>query len=177
MGFSEKESLAAAALRRLLLTMPWLAKTANKRSTSECYDESWWKFQSLFSLYFLGLLSQGDIGYQLKALDGGALFVGMREPRCESRCQPWNVIMQNPSTSSALQKEKRESSIKVLLSWQCCPVWSVLIKGSWVVKRSLLSESPPPHCLKTQHTEFKFNFFWTRFLGEVQFDFFSLFCV
>lgn len=41
----------------------------------------------------------------------------------------------------------KESSIKVLLSWQRCPVWSVLIKGSWVVKWSQLSHSPPPHCL------------------------------
>lgn len=61
----------------------------------------------------------------------------------------------------------------MLLSWQCCPVCSVLIKGSWVVKRSQLSESPPPHCLKSQHAEFKFNFFWTHFFGEVQFDFCS----
>lgn len=54
----------------------------------------------------------------------------------------------------------------MLLRWQCWPVWSVLIKGSWVVQRSQLSESPPPHCLKSQHTEFKFDSFGTHFLGK-----------
>lgn len=66
------------------------------------------KNSSIYSRFFFRLLSQGDIGYQLKALDGGALFVGMCKQRCESRCQPWNVIMQKPSTSFALQKKKEK---------------------------------------------------------------------
>lgn len=75
----------------------------------------------------------------------------------------------------SIAKEKRKSSIKVLLSWQCWPVWSALIKGSWVVKRSQPSQSPPPHCLKTRRTKFKFN--WHAFWGSsIAFSFF-LFCV
>lgn len=72
-------------------------------------------------------------------------------------------------TAQCLWKESKSKSSIKLPGWQRCPVWFVLIKGSWVVKQSQPSESPPPHCLKTQHPEFILNSVWTVFWEVAQF--------